>query len=79
MATYPSRVRPSVSLQPLPAEERDDMLALFAAVRRFDNEWRGKRALDAAAALVAKMRYGMGPRDALACLDELEAALRDLR
>ena len=69
----------NVALYPVSVEERDAALALYRAVERLDQDWRGRTALDAAAAFVARMRYGMGKDDPIALLGRLEDALRELR
>jgi hypothetical protein len=66
-----------VTLQPVTAEERDAMLAIFHAIERVEEKWISN-ALDAAARLVSVWRYD-GRGDPLVALDELEAALRRLR
>jgi hypothetical protein len=66
-----------VTLQPVTAEERDEMLAIFRSIERVDEMWT-KGVLDAAARLVSVWRYD-GRGDPLVALDELEAALRRLR
>jgi hypothetical protein len=66
-----------VTLQPVTAEERDEMLAIFRSIERVEDLWT-KGVLDAAARLVNVWRYD-GRGDPLVALDELEAALRRLR
>jgi hypothetical protein len=66
-----------VALEPVSAEDREAVLAMFRAVERVQNMWL-RNALDAAARLVSVWRYD-GPGDPLAALDDLEAALRRLR
>ena len=69
----------NVALYPVSVEERDAALALYRAVERLDQDWRGRTALDAAAAFVARMRYGFGKGDPIVLLGRLEDALRELR
>jgi hypothetical protein len=66
-----------VTLQPVTAEERDEMLAIFRSIERIEDGWQ-KHVLDAAATFVNIMRFD-GPGDPLQALDQLEQALRRMR